>query len=66
MREKEERKKMYICERCRERFDEPEERNGPLGECFGRTYYEKEYFCPICGSPDWEEEEPDYDEDRRL
>ena len=37
---------MYICEICKEVFDEPE----ISGFCDERLGYEIQYFCPVCHS----------------
>lgn len=45
----------YKCNDCEREFDEPESYEEYMGEFWGSPAYETFYYCPFCGSDDYEE-----------
>ena len=40
----------YKCGKCGEWFDEPDDEEYEVGECWGMPAYDDEDVCPCCGS----------------
>lgn len=47
----------FRCYNCKELFDYPKRVPESRGEFWGMPAYEDMYYCPRCGSDDWDEEE---------
>lgn len=46
---------MFRCNECGKEFEEPKVVPEYRGEFWGSPAYEDEYYCPHCGSDDYEE-----------
>ncbi len=46
---------MFRCNDCGKEFEEPKVVPEYRGEFWGAPAYEDEYYCPNCGSDDYEE-----------
>lgn len=46
---------MFKCNDCGSKFYQPEDVYESRGEFWGMPAYEVMYYCPICGSEDFDE-----------
>ena len=46
---------MYKCNCCGKKFDHPRAVEESRGEFWGMPAYETMYYCPICGSEDYDD-----------
>lgn len=46
---------MYKCRNCKWEFEEPAYEKEVWYTDFGEERYQDDYFCPLCGSPHFEE-----------
>lgn len=46
---------IYRCNDCNQTFDEPQAVEESRGEFWGMSAYETMYYCPYCGSEDFDE-----------
>lgn len=53
----------FFCNDCENGFDEYDEVEEDRGEFWGMPAYETMYYCPFCGSEDFDEVEEEDEED---
>lgn len=50
---------MLYCHDCGEYFEEPRKVRESRGEFWGAPAYETMYYCPCCGSSNFDDDYPD-------
>ena len=56
----------FVCHSCGNGFDEPEKVQEDRGEFWGMPAYEEMWYCPCCGSEDFDEiQDSDFEEDEQ-